>query len=214
MARRVTQLYCGLVLYGVSAGLLIVSGLGNDPWDVLHQGLSRHTGIGTGLWADIAGVIVLLFWIPLRQRPGIGTLSNVLLVGLAIQATILVCGSAHETALRIALVPAGTALNAVATGMYIAADLGPGPRDGLMTGIAARGHSIRAVRSTIELSVLATGIVLGGTFGPATLFYAATIGPLVHLTLPWFRARRLDQAKEETGRFAARDPGAAEILAG
>jgi uncharacterized membrane protein YczE len=209
MPRRLTQLYCGLVLYGFSAGLLIVSRLGNDPWDVLHQGLSRHTGIGTGVWADIAGVVVLLAWIPLRQRPGIGTLSNVLVVGLAIQATIVVCGSAHGTALPIALVVTGTALNAIATGMYIAVDLGPGPRDGLMTGIAARGHSIRAVRSSIELTALATGIVLGGTFGPATIFYALMIGPLVHLTLPWFRARRTDQVPHAASHLTPAVPHSA-----
>ena len=186
LARRLTQLYAGLTLYGVSGSFILLSGLGNDPWDVLHQGLSRHTSIGTGTWVSLVGALVLLGWIPLRQRPGLGTVSNVIIIGVAIQVMLTLFDQAHELPVRIALLVAGVVLNGVATGMYIGARFGPGPRDGLMTGIAARGHPIRTVRTGIEVTVLAVGALLGGTVGIGTLLYAVSIGPLAHVFIPAF----------------------------
>jgi uncharacterized membrane protein YczE len=185
-ARRLLQLYLGLALYGASASLIILSALGNDPWDVLHQGLSRQTGIGTGLWVCIAGALVMLLWIPLRQRPGIGTLSNVVVVGLVMELCLRAFDPAHDPAARWTLLLSGVLLNGVATGLYIGARFGPGPRDGLMTGLAARGLSLRAVRTGIEVTVLAAGIALGGTAGIGTVVYALAIGPLAHVFVPAF----------------------------
>jgi uncharacterized membrane protein YczE len=193
LARRLTQLYAGLVLYGVSASFILLAGLGNDPWDVLHQGLSRQTGIGTGLWVDIMGALVLLAWIPLRQRPGLGTISNVVVIGLVVEAMLAAFPPAHGLGLRIPLLLAGVVLNGMATGLYIGASFGPGPRDGLMTGIAARGHSLRAVRTGLEITVLALGALLGGTVGIGTLVYALAIGPLAHVFVPAF-ATHVDPA--------------------
>jgi uncharacterized membrane protein YczE len=184
LARRLTQLYAGLVLYGVSASLILLSRLGNDPWDVFHQGLSRQTGIGTGTWVCIVGALLLLLWIPLKQRPGLGTLSNVVVIGVAIDVMLAVFAPAHDDAVRVALLVSGVLLNGVATGLYIGARFGPGPRDGLMTGLAARGHSIRVVRTSIELTVLVAGALLGGTVGVGTLVYALSIGPLAHVLVP------------------------------
>jgi uncharacterized membrane protein YczE len=184
--RRLVQLTAGLVLYGVSDALLVLAGLGLDPWDVLHQGLSRHTGLAIGTWAIIVGAAVLLLWIPLRQLPGLGTAGNVVVIGLTVNATLAVVPMPHGYPLRIAMLVAGVLLNGVATGCYIGAGLGPGPRDGLMTGIAARGHSIRLVRTCIEVSVLIAGWLLGGTVGVGTLAYALCIGPLAHVFIPLF----------------------------
>jgi uncharacterized membrane protein YczE len=184
LPRRLAQLYGGLVLYGVSSAFLLLAGLGNDPWDVLHQGLSRHSGIGTGMWVCIVGAIVLLGWIPLRQKPGLGTISNVIVIGLAIEAMLAAFPPAHDETVRVVLLVSGVLLNGVATGLYIGASFGPGPRDGLMTGLAARGHSLRAVRTGIELSVLAAGAALGGTVGIGTVIYALAIGPLAHVLVP------------------------------
>ena len=186
LARRLFQLYAGLILYGASASLIILSGLGNDPWDVLHQGLSRQTGIGTGIWVCIAGALVMLLWIPLRQRPGLGTLSNVVVVGLVLELCLAAFEPAQDPAARWTLLLSGVLLNGVATGLYIGARFGPGPRDGLMTGLAARGMSLRAVRTGIELTVLAAGIALGGTAGIGTVIYALAIGPLAHVFVPAF----------------------------
>ena len=184
LLHRLLQLYAGLALYGASAGLIILSQLGNDPWDVLHQGLSRQTGIGTGLWVCIAGALVMLLWIPLRQRPGLGTLSNVVVVGLVLELCLVAFEPAQDPAARWTLLVSGVLLNGVATGLYIGARFGPGPRDGLMTGLAARGMSLRAVRTGIELTVLAAGIALGGTAGIGTVLYALAIGPLAHVFVP------------------------------
>ncbi|HUA70754.1 MAG TPA: hypothetical protein VMA96_06725 [Solirubrobacteraceae bacterium] len=185
--RRLVQLYVGLVLYGVSASMLLLAGLGVDPWDVFHQGLSRRFGLGVGTWAIIVGVAVLLLWIPLRQRPGFGTLNNVLIVGLVIDLMLAVVPPVHALPAQVALMLGGVILNGVATGAYIGAGLGPGPRDGLMTGLAARGHSIRIVRTSIELTVLCTGWLLGGTVGIGTVVYALGIGPIAHMTIPRLR---------------------------
>ena len=178
------QLFVGLILFGVSSSMLLLAGLGLDPWDVLHQGLSRRIGLGVGTWAIIVGFAVLLLWIPLRQRPGIGTLSNVVVVGAVIDLLLAVVPAPHALAVRVPLLLGGVLLNGFATGAYIGAGLGPGPRDGLMTGWAARGHSIRVVRTTIEISVLAIGWALGGTVGIGTVVYALSIGPLAHKFIP------------------------------
>jgi uncharacterized membrane protein YczE len=182
--RRLVQLFAGLILYGCSSSMLLLAGLGLDPWDVLHQGLSRRIGLGVGTWAIIVGFAVLLLWIPLRQRPGIGTLCNVVMVGGVIDVVLAIVPTPHAIAVRVPLLLGGVLLNGIATGAYIGAGLGPGPRDGLMTGWAARGHSIRAVRTTIEVSVLAIGWALGGDVGVGTVVYALTIGPLAHRFIP------------------------------
>ena len=186
MPRRLIQLFTGLVLYGVSDSMLLLAGLGVDPWDVLHQGLARRTGIPTGTWAIIVGAAVLLLWIPLRQRPGLGTLCNVLLIGAVIDGVLATVTPPHSLAVRATVMVSGVVLNGVATGLYIGAGFGPGPRDGLMTGYAARGHSLRLVRTCIEVTVLLVGWLLGGTVGVGTLVYAACIGPLAHVFVPFF----------------------------
>ncbi|MGY3199904.1 membrane protein YczE [Streptomyces sp. TE5632] len=187
LTRRLFQLYTGLALYGASSALLVRSGLGLEPWNVLHQGLSERTGLSMGLVVTLLGAAVLLLWIPLRQRPGLGTVSNVLVIGAAMDATLAVVPEAHGMALRALMTVAGIVLNGAATGLYIAARFGPGPRDGLMTGLNQRtGVSIRLARTAIEVTVVATGFVLGGTVGVATLLYAVTIGPLSQLFLRVF----------------------------
>jgi uncharacterized membrane protein YczE len=185
--RRLRQLYLGLALYGFSDGLLLLGGLGVDPWDVFHQGLSRQLGLGVGTWSIIVGACVLALWLPLRQRPGLGTLSNVVVIGLVINLTLATIPAPHELALRTAAMLGGVVLNGVATGAYIGAGLGPGPRDGVMTGFAARGHSIRVVRTSMEVTVLAAGWLLGGTVGVGTVAYALGIGPLAHFFIPLLR---------------------------
>jgi uncharacterized membrane protein YczE len=183
--RRLAQLYAGLVLYGVSIALQVRAGLGLDPWDVFHQGVSDHTGLSFGTVVILTGAGVLLAWIPLRQRPGIGTISNVIVLGVVADGTLAVLPEAGSAPVGWAMLLAGVGLNGLASGAYIGAGLGPGPRDGLMTGLVRRtGGSVRIIRTTIEVSVLAVGVVLGGTIGPGTLIYALSIGPLIHVFLP------------------------------
>jgi uncharacterized membrane protein YczE len=184
LPRRLGQLFAGLIMYGISDALLVLAGLGLDPWDVLHQGLARLTGIPIGTWSIFVGAAVLLMWIPLRQRPGVGTACNVVVIGSVINVVLAMVPAPHGLALRWLTLIGAVLLNGVATACYIGAGLGPGPRDGLMTGIARRGHSLRAVRTGIELAVLATGWLLGGTVGAGTVLYAVSIGPVVHLLLP------------------------------
>ncbi|MGW3650575.1 membrane protein YczE [Streptomyces sp. NPDC000878] len=187
LGRRLVQLYAGLALYGASSALLVESGLGLEPWGVLHQGLAKLTGLTIGVVSIFVGAAVLLLWIPLRQRPGLGTVSNVFVVGLAMDGTLALVPDAHALTARVPLLVAGIVLNGVATGLYIAASLGPGPRDGLMTGLHRRtGRSIRLVRTAIELAVVATGFALGGTVGIGTVLYAVAIGPLAQLFLRVF----------------------------
>ncbi len=193
---RFGLLLAGLVLYGVSDGLLVLAGLGLDPWDVLHQGLSRTVGLQVGTWAIIVGALVLLAWFPLRQRPGLGTVCNVLVIGLVINLTLATVPAPHTVAVQVVVLVGAVALNGVATGAYIGAGLGPGPRDGLSTGIAARGLSLRLVRTAIEISVLVLGWLLGGTVGVGTLLYALAIGPITHVTIPAFR---LPERPRDTG---------------
>jgi len=187
--RRLVLLAVGLVAFGVSNAMLLLAGLGVGPWDVLHQGLSRSFGFGVGTWSILVSFAVLLVWIPLRQRPGVGTLANALVVGLVIDLVLGAVRPPDGLAVRVALLIGGVLLNAAATGAYIGAGLGPGPRDGLTTGLAARGHSIRVVRTCVELLVLALGWLLGGTVGVGTVVFALSIGPLTHLTIPRLRLR-------------------------
>ena len=190
---RLFRLYVGLVGFGVSLALMVRAKLGLGPWDVLHQGIARHLGVQIG-WVTIAvSALVLLAWIPLAQRPGLGTLSNVLVVGLAVNAALDVLPPIGSVALRILALLAGVLINAVATGVYIGADFGPGARDGLMTGLAARGYSIGSARTAIEVAVLGLGVLLGGSVGVGTLLYAAGIGPLVHHLLPRLAVRRVPE---------------------
>jgi uncharacterized membrane protein YczE len=189
LARRLRNLYAGLILFGVSMALMLRAELGLDSWDVLHQGLARKTGLQFG-WVVIAiGALVLLLWVPLRQRPGFGTVSNVVVVGLAVDAALDVLPAPSAMAVRIAFLVVGIVANGVATGLYIGAGLGPGPRDGLMTGLAARGHSIRVKRTAIEVSVLGVGWLLGGSVGVGTVLYAVAIGPLAHYFIPHLAVR-------------------------
>jgi uncharacterized membrane protein YczE len=185
LTRRLVQLYAGLVLYGVSMALMVRSSLGVMPWDVLHQGLSRQLGWSLGLVTAVVGAAVLLAWIPLRERPGLGTLSNVVVIGLAVDAALALLAAPTGLAGRVAFGVAGIVLNGVATAAYIGVHFGPGPRDGLMTGLVRRtGGPLGVIRTTIEVAVVATGWLLGGTLGIVTVLYALTIGPLVHVLLP------------------------------
>ncbi|MFC4494814.1 YitT family protein [Streptomyces ovatisporus] len=187
VGRRLTQLYAGLLLYGASAGLMVQAGLGLDPWDVLHQGIAGRTGLSIGVVAIIASAAVLLLWVPLRQRPGLGTVSNAVLVGVAMDGTIALVPAPDALAAQIPLMVGAVVLNGAATGLYISARFGPGPRDGLMTGLhRVTGRSIRLVRTGIEVTVLVTGLLLGGTAGVGTVLYALAIGPLSQLFLRVF----------------------------
>jgi uncharacterized membrane protein YczE len=191
LARRLIQLYVGLICYGISCALMIEARLGLDPWDVFHQGVARRIGLSIGTVVIIVGVAVLLLWIPLRQRPGIGTISNAIVIGLAVNWGVDLLPTPEAPLLRWGFLLGGIVLNGIATGLYIGARLGPGPRDGLMTGYVARrpGRSIRLVRTVIEVTVLAIGWLLGGTVGWATLLYAVSIGPLAHVFIPLFSVR-------------------------
>lgn len=190
MTRRLIQLLLGLSLYGASMGLMVRAGLGLDPWDVFHQGLAERVGLSIGLVVNIVGAAVLLLWIPLRQWPGIGTIANVLVIGTAMDLSLLALPDLHGLPLRGAGLALAVVANGVAGALYIGAGLGPGPRDGLMTGLARRtGWPIRRVRTGIELTVLAAGWLLGGTVGVGTVLYAFAIGPLVQAFLPLFTIR-------------------------
>src|SRR4051812_35709967 len=187
LPRRLVQLYVGLCLYGFAGALQVRSKLGLDPWDVFHQGIGNHFGLRIGTVVIIVGAAVLLLWIPLRQWPGLGTLSNVVLIGLSMNWSLDLLPHSAPLGVRIGEMVGGIVLLAIATGMYIGAAFGPGPRDGLMTGLARRtGRSIRLVRTGIEVTVLAAGWLLGGTVGIGTVAFALAIGPLAQLFLPMF----------------------------
>lgn len=188
LARRSALLLAGLVLYGLSLTLLVRAELGLDPWDVFHQGLADSIGLSLGTTIVLTSFVVLGLWIPLRERPGAGTVANAVIVGLGVEVFSALIPDGQPLWSRWMLLAAGVVGNGVATGMYIGAGMGPGPRDGLMTGIARRRGSIRTVRTAIELGVLATGILLGGTFGVGTIVYAVSIGPLTQTFLPIFTA--------------------------
>ncbi|QIN29710.1 hypothetical protein EW640_10800 [Brevibacterium luteolum] len=181
---RLAALYVGLFLYGFSAGLMLRSTLGNMPWDVLHEGLSKLTGISIGLIVVILSFLLLLLWIPLKQRPGLGTLSNALLVGLFIDLTLFIVPAPEQLWLRIVFVALAILINAVATVLYIIPNFGPGPRDGLMTGLVLKtGGSVTVVRASIEITVMLIGWLLGGTLFIATIVFAVVIGPVTHYIL-------------------------------
>jgi uncharacterized membrane protein YczE len=183
--RRLVQLFAGLALYGFSMALMIEATLGLNPWDVFHQGVAERAGWTFGTVTIVVGALVLLLWIPLRQRPGIGTVSNVIVIGMAVDASLWLVPTPSSLAVRIVFLAVGVVLNGVASGAYIGANLGPGPRDGLMTGLVARtGRSVGLIRTGLELAVLGVGWLLGGTLGIGTLAYALAIGPLVQIFLP------------------------------
>jgi uncharacterized membrane protein YczE len=185
LPRRLTQLYAGLVLYGVSLALMVRGALGLAPWDVLHSGFIRHVPITLGQAVILFSFLVLLLWIPLREVPGLGTVSNAIVVGLAADATLAVLDRPDAMGARIGLTLAGVVLNGLATALYIGAQLGRGPRDGLMTGLARRtGGSLRLVRTALEVSVVVIGLLLGGALGIGTVLYALAIGPLTQWMLP------------------------------
>ncbi|HXV93910.1 MAG TPA: hypothetical protein VD813_11470 [Pseudonocardia sp.] len=188
--RRIPQLVLGLVLYGTSMAMVLRGGLGLDPWDVLHEGITRHTPLSFGLVTALTGLAVLLLWIPLRQRPGLGTVMNVLVIAVSVDVALVLIPEPAGLPARIALMTGGIVLNGVASAAYIGTRLGPGPRDGLMTGLSARtGWSLRLVRTGIEITVLASGWLLGGTVGVGTVLYALAIGPLTQAFLPYFVVR-------------------------
>lgn len=187
LTRRLVQLYVGLVLYGLSMAMFVESTVGVMPWDVFHQGVADRTPLTMGMVTILTGAVVLALWWPLRVRPGLGTVSNVILIGIAFDVAHVLLPTPEAMPVRIAFLVTGVVLNGVATAAYIGARFGPGPRDGLMTGLAARtGRSVRLVRTSIEVVVLAIGWLLGGTVGVGTVVYALAIGPLVHRLLPAF----------------------------
>jgi len=183
--RRLAQLAVGLALYGASLALVLRAGLGLAPWDVLHQGLAERTGATVGQMVIAVSFVVLLLWLPLRERPGFGTFANAVLVGVFVDLTLGVVGDVHGLVWRVLLMLVGVLLNGLATALYIGARLGPGPRDGLMTGLVRRtGRSVRVIRTGIEVTVLVVGFLLGGTVGVGTVLYALAIGPIAHALLP------------------------------
>ena len=198
--------------------MLVLAGLGLDPWDVLHQGLSRSLGLGIGTWAIIVSFIVLLGWRGLRQRLGVGTLVNAVVVGLVIDLTVSTFHPPRALWARALLLTGGVIGNGIATGLYIGAGLGPGARDGLTTGIASRGYSIRVVRTTIEATVLLAGFLLGGTVGIGTVLYALAIGPITHHTIPVLaideRLRKLRGGRRQGQDVPAADTQLTELTAG
>lgn len=201
MPRRVAQLLIGLFLYGAGCALTVEAGLGVDPWTVFAEGLSLRTGVGIGWITNIIGFFVLLLWIPLRQKPGIGTVANILLVGTSMQIVLGVVPPISGLVAQFATLLGGILLVAVASGLYIGARFGPGPRDGLMTGLHARlGWPVWACRALVELSVLAVGWLLGGTVGIGTVLFAFLIGPLVHVALPLLDTRTPEPASADRSR--------------
>lgn len=205
LPRRVTQLLAGLILYGISMAFMMESSLGLTSWDVFHQGVSKATGLSFGQVVILAGVPILMLWIPLRQKPGFGTIANLVVIGLVVDPTLTLLAPGESMPMRATYLLVGIALNGVATAMYIGARFGPGPRDGLMTGLVNRFPrlSIRLVRTSIELLVLAVGLTLGGTVGLGTIAYALAIGPLVQLFMPVFTIAATKPAPEAVAAIAA-----------
>jgi uncharacterized membrane protein YczE len=184
LRRRIIQLLSGLVLFGVGIAMMLQSGLGLPPWDVLHQGLTEGLGLTVGIWSIIVSFVVLVLWLPLRERYGVGTVLNAIIIGVVIDIGVLVIPEPDPVWIDVLLMTGGIVFIGLASGMYIGANLGPGPRDGLMTAIARRGPSIRLTRWGLEIVVLITGILLGGTFGVGTIAFALLIGPIVQFFLP------------------------------
>jgi uncharacterized membrane protein YczE len=198
-AERLGRCIFGLALFGIGVALLIGSDLGAAPWDVFHTGVSELTGIPVGTVLILTGVALLLLWIPLREQPGIGTILNAIEIGLVVDLVLPMLPSTDVLVARIAMMIGGILLIAVGSGFYIGAGLGPGPRDGLMTGLVRRGLSIRVARTGIEVTVLVIGVLLGGAIGIGTAVFALSIGPLVGHILP---------------RFTLGVPAATEVTAG
>lgn len=195
LRRRLPRLLVGLALFGIGIGLMVRADLGLAPWDVLHQGVSTRSGVSMGIVTILTGVVVLLLWIPIRERWGLGTVLNVLVIGIVVDATLAVVDKPGAIWQRVAFLVVGIYLFGPGSGLYIGAGLGPGPRDGLMTGLARRGRSVRVVRTGIELTALAVGAALGGSVGAGTVAFAVTVGPNVHwhlakMTLPNAHLRR------------------------
>ncbi len=182
--RRLLQMVTGLAAFGGGIGLMLRSDLGLPPWDVLHQGLANQTGLTVGIWSIFVSMAVLVLWLPLRERYGVATLVNAVLVGLMIDLTARQVPEAVNLAYAVGLLVGGILLTGIGSGLYIGASLGPGPRDGLMTAIARRGPSLSRTRTAIEVSALLAGWLLGGTVGVGTLAFAVAIGPLVQIFLP------------------------------
>jgi uncharacterized membrane protein YczE len=202
LARRLPQLYVGLFLYGVSLALMVRGALGLAPWDVLHSGFIRHVPMTLGQAVVLFSFVVLVLWIPLREMPGLGTISNAVVVGLSADVTLAVLDRPDALAARLALMIGGVVLCGLASALYIGAQLGRGPRDGLMTGLARRtGLSLRLVRTGLEVGVVVIGLLLGGVLGVGTVVYALAIGPLTQLMLPWFT---VDLSRGPVGGDAAR----------
>jgi hypothetical protein len=209
--RRFVQLQIGLLLYGLSLALMVRADLGLNPWSVFHEGLAARTGLSLGVVVNLVGALVLLLWIPLRQKPGLGTISNVIVIGLTADAALLALPPAHGWAARSFFLIAAVVGNAVAAGAYIGAGLGPGPRDGLTTGgVRLTGWKVGRVRTIIEASVLMLGWALGGTVGPGTLIHALANGPLIEQSLAFFEIRRprarMKPPLETTGDADHKDP--------
>ncbi|WP_166971531.1 membrane protein YczE [Brevibacterium atlanticum] len=197
LARRLPQLLIGLYLYGASMAMVVLAGLGMIPWDVLHSGLLAHVPLTFGTIVTITSVMVLLAWIPLKQMPGLGTVLNALSIGPALDLTLLFLPHPQGLGWQIAYMVAGVGLNGVASAMYIGSQFGPGPRDGLMTGLSrVTGRSIRLVRTVIEVSVVALGWALGGVIGIGTALYALSIGPVTQALLPFFTVALRPQPAE------------------
>lgn len=189
MTRRLLQLYAGLLLYGLSMALQVQAMLGLGPWDVFHEGVANHTGLSFGTVVVVASVGVLLLWIPLRQKPGLGTISNVFVVGIAADFGLSFIPEGETLPVQLLMLAAGVGLNAVAGAAYLGANFGPGARDGLMTGLVRKtGVSVGKVRTGLELTIMAIGFALGGTVGLGTIVYALSIGPLLQLMIPTFKA--------------------------
>ncbi len=189
-ARRYAQLIVGLALFGLSLAVMVRAGLGLPPWDVLHQGVAERTPLTFGTVVIAFSLLVMLLWIPLRQRPGPGTIANAVLVGMFVDGGLWLVPEVSHLGLRAAMLAGGIVLCGVATGLYVGAGLGPGPRDGLMTGLAARGIPVGAARAVIELAALGLGWALGGQVGIGTLAFAVLIGPVVHWSVPRLRIDR------------------------
>ena len=187
VAQRMPRLLVGLALCGAAIALMVEANLGLGPWDVVHEGLSLRTPLTIGQASILVGALVLLAWLPLRERVGLGTVTNIVVIGLAIDATLWVVPDVTSLTARIVLLLVSTPLFAVGSGLYIGSGLGSGPRDGLMTGLARRGWPVGIARVAIETTALAVGWSLGGTVRIGTLYFALSVGPLVHLTLPRLR---------------------------
>lgn len=206
MTHRIAQLLVGLFIYGIAIAMMVQAGIGVSPWDVLAQGVSKQSGIPFGLVTNIIGLLVLVLWIPIRQKPGLGTILNVALIGPSAQLGLFLIPVQHELWAQVLLFAGGLALLAVATGLYIGARFGPGPRDGLMTGIHRRwGWRLWVVRTSIEVVVLGIGWLLGGNVGVGTVAFALLIGPMVNVTIPLLRVRADRPQKPVLAKCRTRD---------